>query len=123
MYVIRYIRVYMQCHGIPYHKYVGLFAAISCSLSFLLLIFLALSSSSLNSSTFPSSKHAFTSFYSDPMVDFISSSKKNSLVFFIFRLCRRACVFTSFSFVLRACGCVQIYTQKKNVETAREFIM
>lgn len=70
--------------------------------------------------TFSTSKHAFTSFYSDLAVDFISSS-----FFFccrVFRLCWESCVFfsTSFSFILRACGCIQIWNRKSCTAQERE---
>lgn len=96
----------MPCHAIPpyhtYHKYVGLFAAFPLS---------AFPQSSRSAPTFSTSKHAFTSFYSDLAVDFISSS------FFLFprlsAMLRIVCFFpTSFSFILRACGCIQIWNRK-----------
>lgn len=64
---------------------------------------------------FRHSKRAFTSFYSDLL----------SLCSFLL-LFSVVCAFSSFSFAVRACGCVQIkHVQKKNTrdELLREFII
>lgn len=65
------------CNAMPYHtyhKYVGLFAAFSRSRPLSLHPLTQSSHLSVSAPTFSTSKHAFTSFYSDLLVDFISSS-------------------------------------------------
>lgn len=97
----------MQCYAIPYVPQVRW---IICSF---FLYSLPSPQSSRSAPTFSTSKHAFTSFYSDLVVDFISSSIFSSCCRVSCCPCRESCVlFPNIIFI--HITCLRMYSNMKH---------